>query len=57
MIRTTPIPMIALSWRRLHDAILSGLFWLLGLVFPIGGVVVLVLCVLPSNPAGARFDK
>lgn len=53
----TFIPMIAMSWRRLHDANLAGPFWFLGFVFPIGGVVVLVLCALPSNPAGARFDR
>ncbi|MDQ1215804.1 DUF805 domain-containing protein [Microbacterium arborescens] len=53
----TLIPMIALSWRRLHDANLAGPFWFLGLVFPIGGVAVLILCALPSNPTGARFDR
>lgn len=53
----TLIPMIALSWRRLHDANLAGPFWFLGLVAGIGGIAVLVLNALPSNPAGARFDK
>ncbi|WP_424447581.1 DUF805 domain-containing protein [Microbacterium arborescens] len=53
----TFIPTISLSWRRLHDANLAGPFWFLGFVFGIGGIAVLVLCALPSNPAGARFDK
>ncbi|OAZ45628.1 hypothetical protein A9Z40_00495 [Microbacterium arborescens] len=53
----TLIPMIALSWRRLHDANLAGPFWFLGLIAGIGGIAVLVLCALPSNPAGARFDR
>lgn len=53
----TLVPTIALSWRRLHDANLAGPFWFLSLVAGIGSLVVLVLCVLPSNPAGARFDR
>ena len=52
----TVVPSLALSWRRLHDANLSGWFILLSLVPSVGGLIVLILCVLPSNPEGARFD-
>ena len=52
----TIVPSIALTWRRLHDANLSGLFWLLALIPSVGGLIVLVLTLLPSKPEGARFD-
>ncbi|WP_199706328.1 DUF805 domain-containing protein [Amnibacterium setariae] len=51
------VPSIALSIRRLHDANLSGLFLLLGFIPSVGGLVLLVLDVLPSNPEGRRFDE
>lgn len=50
------IPGIAVTVRRLHDANLSGWFYLLGLIPSVGGLIVLILTVLPSNPLGARFD-
>ena len=53
----TLIPQIAVTVRRLHDANLSGWLVLLRLLPSVGDIVVLVLTVLPSNPAGARFDK
>lgn len=51
------LPTLAITWRRLHDANLSGLFWLLNLVPSLGGIAVLVLTLLGSNPAGRRFDR
>jgi uncharacterized membrane protein YhaH (DUF805 family) len=48
------IPSIAVSWRRLHDAGFSGLFWLFNLANL--GIVPLIMCILPSKPDGARFD-
>jgi uncharacterized membrane protein YhaH (DUF805 family) len=53
----TIVPTLALTWRRLHDVNLSGGFWFLGFIPSVGGLIVLVLTVLPSNPAGARFDE
>jgi uncharacterized membrane protein YhaH (DUF805 family) len=47
------IPSLALLVRRLHDANLSG--WLALLV--VVPIVVFVLSLLPSNPAGQRFDQ
>lgn len=53
----TLIPQIAVTVRRLHDANLSGWLVLLRLLPSVGDIVVLVLTILPTNPAGARFDK
>ena len=51
------VPSIAVSIRRLHDANLSGLFLLLGFIPSVGGLILLVLQVLPSNPEGRRYDE
>ncbi|MGN6425395.1 MAG: DUF805 domain-containing protein [Leifsonia sp.] len=53
----TIVPTLALVWRRLHDANLSGAFWLLSFVPLVGWIAVLVLTLLPADPAGARFDR
>ncbi|GAA2856008.1 DUF805 domain-containing protein [Paenarthrobacter ilicis] len=47
------IPSLSLLVRRLHDGNFSG--WLALLV--VVPIVVLVLSLLPSNPAGQRFDQ
>lgn len=47
------VPLLSLTWRRLHDAGLPGALALIGLVLPI---VPLVLCTLPPRPEGRRFD-
>lgn len=52
----TLIPSIALLVRRLHDGNFSGFFAFLGLIPFIGGIIILVLTLLPSKPEGARFD-
>ena len=51
------VPSMALAVRRLHDANLSGWFYLLSLIPFVGGLVILVLTLLPSKPEGARFDR
>lgn len=51
------IPSIALLVRRLHDGNFSGWLALLGLIPFVGGLAVLVFALLPSNPAGQRFDQ
>ena len=53
----TIVPTLALAWRRLHDANLSGGFWFLGLIPAVGWIIVLVLMLQPSNPARVRFDR
>lgn len=51
------VPNLAVTVRRLHDANFSGWMVLLGLVPGVGGLILLVFMVLPSNSAGAQFDK
>lgn len=51
------VPSLALVWRRLHDANLAGPFFFLGFIPFIGGLILLVLYLLPSKPEGARFDR
>lgn len=52
----TLVPGIALLARRLHDGNFSAWFILLAFVPFVGGIIVLVLTLLPSKPEGARFD-
>jgi len=52
----TFVPHLALIVRRLHDTNKSG-FWIFIAFVPIvGPLVLLVFELLPSDPAGARFD-
>ncbi|GAB2741740.1 DUF805 domain-containing protein [Sinomonas soli] len=51
------VPTLALTVRRLHDVNLSGLLVLLLLVPFLGGLAVAIMTLLPSNPAGQRFDR
>lgn len=51
------VPELAINWRRLHDANLAGPFYLLAFIPGVGSIIVLVLTLLPSNPAGRRFDR
>lgn len=53
----TLVPSLALIARRLHDANLSAWLILLGLVPILGGLALLVMMLLPSNPQGQRFDQ
>jgi uncharacterized membrane protein YhaH (DUF805 family) len=51
------LPSISSTVRRLHDANLSGLYFLLTFVPSVGGLIVLVLTILPTNQEGRRFDR
>lgn len=53
----TIVPSIALTVRRLHDSNKSGWLFLLGLIPIVGGIIVLILTVLPADPAGQRYDR
>ena len=53
----TFVPSLALSVRRLHDGNFSGWLLLLLLIPFLGAIAVLVFMILPSNPAGQRFDR
>jgi len=51
------LPSLAVTVRRLHDAGYSG-WWVLFRLIPYAGdLVVLILNVQPSIPAGARYDR
>jgi uncharacterized membrane protein YhaH (DUF805 family) len=52
----TIVPQLALTARRLHDGNFSALFIFIALVPVVGGLILLVLTILPSKPEGARFD-
>ncbi|MCS5733476.1 DUF805 domain-containing protein [Herbiconiux daphne] len=53
----TIIPTLALLARRLHDGNFSAGWIFIGLVPFFGGIVLLVMTLLPPNPAGQRFDR
>lgn len=53
----TIVPSLALVVRRLHDGNFSGWLVLVGLVPFLGALALLVFMILPSNPAGQRFDQ
>lgn len=53
----TVVPTIALTIRRLHDVNLSGWLILIALVPFLGAIALLVIMILPPNPAGQRFDR
>lgn len=48
------LPTYAAMWRRLQDANFHGAFALLSIVG--FGIVPLIMCILPSNPAGVQYD-
>ncbi|MEC5182938.1 uncharacterized membrane protein YhaH (DUF805 family) [Cryobacterium sp. MP_3.1] len=50
------IPNITVYVRRLHDADFSGWLYFLACIPYAGTLVVLIFALLPSQPAGARFD-
>ncbi|KRE31161.1 DUF805 domain-containing protein [Agromyces sp. Soil535] len=50
------IPTLALIWRRLHDTNRPGAWFFLVFIPLVGGIILLVFVLLPSDPAGARFD-
>jgi len=52
----TIIPSLSLGVRRLHDTNQSGWMYLMELIPSVGPIILLVLMIQASNPAGARFD-
>lgn len=49
------LPTLAVTTRRLHDAGMTGWFQLLGFIPAVGGLIVLVLTVLPGNPGPNQY--
>ena len=51
------VPALALNARRLHDANFSGWLQLVCLIPSLGGIVMMVLAMMPSSPNGAVHDR
>ncbi|WP_244666432.1 DUF805 domain-containing protein [Myceligenerans indicum] len=49
------LPSLAVTVRRLHDSDKSGFFILLGLIPFVGGIIVLVMVILPGTVGPNRF--
>jgi uncharacterized membrane protein YhaH (DUF805 family) len=45
------IPNLSIQWRRLHDAGFAGPWWFLTVIPVIGSIIVLIMCLMPTNPA------
>lgn len=52
----TIVPSLAITWRRLHDAGFSGLFFFLSFIPYVGGLILIVFSVLPTKPEARRFE-
>lgn len=50
------LPSLAICVRRLHDTDRSGWWILLGLIPLVGGIIMLILYLLPGTPGANRFD-
>lgn len=51
------VPNIALTVRRLHDANMPGLLYLITFFPYLGSFVLLILNIFPSKPEGAVYDR
>lgn len=51
------IPSIALTVRRLHDSNKSGWWYFINVIPFVGGIILLVFVLLPSDPAGQQYDQ
>lgn len=49
------VPSLAVLARRLHDTNRSALFILLGFVPFVGGLIIIILCVIESDPAPNQY--
>lgn len=49
------VPSLAVMWRRLHDTDRSGLWWFIGLIPLIGGIVLIVFWAQDSTRGTNRF--
>lgn len=50
------IPGISITWRRLQDADFSGFLYFLVFVPYVGGIIIIILTLMPSKVSGRRYD-
>ncbi|MFJ3956347.1 DUF805 domain-containing protein [Arthrobacter sp. NPDC090010] len=50
------VPDLAIAWRRLHDAGFPGPMFFLALIPYVGGIILIVLCAMPSKPEGMKYE-
>lgn len=53
----TIIPMLSVSWRRLHDTGRAGGWWFINLVPLVGNVIFIVFCAQPGEAVANRFGE
>ena len=53
----TFVPILAMTWRRLHDADFPGPFYFLVLFPFLGGLALMVMLALPSKVSGRRYYR
>ncbi|MDE5744473.1 MAG: DUF805 domain-containing protein [Paramuribaculum sp.] len=51
------IPVLAVSWRRLHDIGKGGGWWFINFVPIVGSIIFIIWCAQPSEPAANRFGE
>ncbi|MDN4613864.1 DUF805 domain-containing protein [Leifsonia sp. F6_8S_P_1B] len=51
------VPMLAITWRRLHDVNSSGGLFFFGLIPLIGPIMLLINLAGAPDPDGVRFDR
>lgn len=51
------VPLLAVTWRRLHDVNSSGGLYFFGLIPVIGPIMLLINLVGAADPEGVRFDR
>ena len=52
----TLLPMLAVTWRRLHDTNRSGVWFFLIVLPLIGWIALAIMLSMPGERGGARFD-
>lgn len=50
------IPSLSITWRRLHDAGFSGAWFFLTFIPIFGGIILLIMTILPTNTAKHRRE-
>lgn len=49
------VPMLAVSWRRMHDTGKSGAYWFINLIPLVGFIIWVIWAVKPSEPQTNQY--